>query len=97
MKENTNMDIVEREINPENPVFVFYIKTTNMSRLSGHECIERARKEYSYSNAECIFIGSDIDKVECIYFGSYGREKFTEVNDLILELRERMLKKKEGN
>jgi len=79
-------DQKREDINLDNPIFVCYINTTNLSRQRGFEILEQTREKLDvYNNITMWFIASDRDEIVCVYDG-WGRNRDSEIKDLINEI-----------
>lgn len=62
--------LFEKEINLENPIFVFYINVQGLSRQQAEELITQYQSGFgSITNIESWFFASNQTKVECIWTG----------------------------
>lgn len=78
------------ELNLENPIFVFYIDVSNMSRQSAEDYISHFKKTFCiYSNITSWIVASDITKVECVYDGK-SKIKDKELTNIISEINKRI-------
>ena len=78
------------ELNLDNPIFVFYVDVSNMSRQQAHEIIIRQQEAFNvYTNITNWIIASDRTEVVCIYDGKY-RNKDKELTQLIEEINTRI-------
>jgi hypothetical protein len=75
-----------KELDLDNPIFVFYLNVENRSRQSTAEYIENAQRHFDvYKNATMWFVAAKKDEVVCIYDG-WGRVRDSELKDLIEEI-----------
>lgn len=73
----------KQNLNLDNPIFVCYINTDNLTRQRGEELIEQTRKKLDvYSNATVWIISSNRDEIVCVYDG-WGRNRDEDLKDLI--------------
>lgn len=78
------------ELNLDNPIFVFYLDTQNMSRHMADELINRHKEAFDiYSNITTWIIASDKTEVKCIFDGKF-RNRDSELSDLIKEINNRI-------
>ena len=81
-----DMDQERKDINLDNPIFVCYINTTNLSRQRSVEVMEQTRSKLDvYNNVTMWFIAADRDEIVCVYDG-WGRNRDSEIKDLISEI-----------
>ncbi len=75
-----------KELDLDNPIFVFYLNVENRSRQSTEEYIENTQRHFDvYKNATMWFVAAKKDEVVCIYDG-WGRVRDSELKDLIEEI-----------
>ena len=80
----------KRELDLNNPIFVFYVNTTNLTRHSTEEYLQRIKKTFDiYQNITFWVIASDRTNIECVYDGKY-RNRDTEINNIIKEINNRI-------
>jgi len=80
-----------KELNLENPIFVFYINVDGLSPSRVASEVDNLSKSFSYTNATTWIIpgrGQE-NRVECIYDG-WGRNRDSELFDLIKEINKRI-------
>jgi len=78
------------ELDLNNPIFVLYLNTENLSRQRAEELIQHARKGFdNYSNITVWIISSNVSKMECLYDGGLKNRK-TELIELIKQINKRV-------
>jgi hypothetical protein len=78
------------ELNLENPIFALYVDIQNMSPQKANKYFEDVKKTfYIYNNVTTWIIGSNVNKVECVYDGK-SKIRIEELNNLIEELNTRI-------
>lgn len=76
----------DKELDLNNPIFVFYLNVDDKSPLATIEYIENYQKNFDiYKNATMWFVAAKKDEVVCIYDG-WGRIRDNELKDLIEEI-----------
>lgn len=79
------------ELDLNNPIFVYYINISGISRQKSEEVISQIIAQFSYSNVTMWIVPTTTSpsKIECVYDGKYkSREK--ELSDLIKKINERI-------
>lgn len=78
------------ELDLNNPIFVAYVDTVNMSRERAEEYLLRTKKMFDlYKNITVWVISSNQTKIECVYDGQC-RSRDMEISDLIKEINTRI-------
>ena len=78
------------ELDLNNPIFVAYVDTVNMSKQTAEEYLLRTKKIFDvYKNITVWVIASDETKIECVYDGQC-RTRDMEISDLIKEINTRI-------
>jgi hypothetical protein len=78
------------ELDLNNPIFVAYVDTVNMSRQMAEEHLLRTKKMFDvYKNITIWVIASNQTKIECVYDGQC-RTRDIEISDLIKEINTRI-------
>jgi len=78
------------ELDLNNPIFVAYVDTINLTRQAAEEHLYRSKKMFDvYKNITIWVIASNETKIECVYDGQ-GRNRDMEINDLIKEINTRI-------
>lgn len=78
------------ELDLNNPIFVAYVDTVNLTRQSAEEHLRMTKKMFDiYKNITVWVIASDETKIECIYDGQC-RTRDMEISDLIKEINTRI-------
>lgn len=78
------------ELNLDNPIFVFYLDVSNMSRQRVEEIILQHKTAFDiYSNITTWIIASDKTEVNCIFDGKY-RNRDSELSELVKEINKRV-------
>ena len=76
----------DKELDLNNPIFVFYLDVESKSPQSAQQHIENCQKHFNiYKNATMWFVAAKKDEVVCIYDG-WGRIRDNELKDLIEEI-----------
>jgi hypothetical protein len=79
-------DRERKNVNLDNPIFVCYINTTNLTRQGVIDVIDKTRNSIDiYNNVTMWFIAYDRDEIVCVYDG-WGRNRDSEIKDLISEI-----------
>ena len=74
------------ELDLNNPIFVAYVNTGNLTRQAAEEHLHRTKKMFGvYKNITTWVIASDETKIECVYDGQ-SRNRDVEISDLIKEI-----------
>jgi hypothetical protein len=74
------------ELDLNNPIFVAYVNTGNLTRQAAEEHLHRTKKMFGvYKNITTWVIASDETKIECVYDGQC-RTRDMEISDLIKEI-----------
>ena len=78
------------EIDLNNPIFVIYVDTLNVSRQVAEEHLYKTKKMFDvYKNITVWVLSSDENKVECVYDGQC-RQRDMEISGLIKEINTRI-------
>lgn len=78
------------ELDLNNPIFVAYVDTVNMSGQRAEEHLYRTKKMFDvYKNITIWVIASNETKIECVYDGQF-RNRDMEISDLIKEINTRI-------
>jgi hypothetical protein len=78
------------ELDLNNPIFVAYVDTKNLSRQTAEEHLYRTKKMFDvYKNITIWVIASNETKIECVYDGQ-GRNRDMEISDLVKEINTRI-------
>jgi len=78
------------ELDLNNPIFVAYVDTVNMSKQTAEEYLLRTKKIFDvYKNITVWVIASNETKIECVYDGQC-RTRDMEISDLIKEINTRI-------
>ena len=78
------------ELDLNNPIFVAYVDTVNMSGQRAEEHLYRTKKMFDvYKNITIWVIASNETKIECVYDGQC-RTRDIEISDLIKEINTRI-------
>ena len=78
------------ELDLNNPIFVAYVDTVNMSGQRAEEHLYRTKKMFDvYKNITIWVIASNETKIECVYDGQC-RTRDMEISDLIKEINTRI-------
>jgi hypothetical protein len=78
------------ELDLNNPIFVAYVDTKNLTRQVAEEHLYRSKKMFDvYKNITIWVIASNETKIECVYDGQ-GRNRDMEISDLIKEINTRI-------
>ena len=85
----------EKEIDLDNPIFVYYINIDGMSPQNANETIVRLNESWVFPNLTTWIVPrrEGETKIECIYDGAYDgrvRERSEELRELIEELNEKI-------
>ncbi len=86
-----NYQIEEKvDLDLNNPIFVAYVNTINLSAQRAEEYLYRTKKMFDcYKNITVWVIASDETKIECVYDGQC-RQRDMEISDLIKEINTRI-------
>ena len=78
------------EIDLNNPIFVIYVDTLNVSRQVAEEHLYKTKKMFDiYKNITVWVLSSNENKVECVYDGQC-RQRDMEISGLIKEINTRI-------
>jgi antirestriction protein len=78
------------ELDLNNPIFVAYVDTVNLTRQYAEEHLRNVKKMFDiYKNITVWVIASDETKIECVYDGQC-RTRDMEISDLIKEINTRI-------
>jgi hypothetical protein len=78
------------ELDLNNPIFVAYVDTVNLTRQAAEEHLYRTKKMFDvYKNITIWVIASNETKIECVYDGQC-RTRDMEISDLIKEINTRI-------
>ena len=78
------------ELDLNNPIFVAYVDTVNMTGQRAEEHLYRTKKMFDvYKNITIWVIASNETKIECVYDGQC-RTRDIEISDLIKEINTRI-------
>jgi antirestriction protein len=78
------------ELDLNNPIFVAYVDTKNLTRQAAEEHLYRSKKMFDiYKNITIWVIASNETKIECVYDGQF-RNRDMEISDLIKEINTRI-------
>jgi len=78
------------ELDLNNPIFVVYVDTINLTRQAAEEHLYRSKKMFDiYKNITIWVIASNETKIECVYDGQ-GRNRDMEISDLVKEINTRI-------
>jgi hypothetical protein len=78
------------ELDLNNPIFVAYVDTVNMTGQRAEEHLYRTKKMFDvYKNITIWVIASNETKIECVYDGQC-RTRDMEISDLIKEINTRI-------
>lgn len=83
--------IEEKEIDLDNPIFVYYINVYGLSRQSTEEQIQKLSDIFKYKNITTwiVPIAQGENKIECVYDGRI-KERSEELKFLIDEINEKV-------
>ena len=85
---NYQLEKIELDLN--NPIFVAYVNTSNLTRQAAEEHLCRTKKIFDvYKNITIWVIASNETKIECVYDGQC-RTRDIEISDLIKEINTRI-------
>ena len=74
----------------DNPIFVIYVNTENMTSSSAQRMMEETMKVFDvYENVTNWFIPSGESKIECVYEGKHNKHD-KELIKLITEINQRV-------
>ena len=74
------------ELDLNNPIFVAYVDTKNLTRQAAEEHLYRSKKMFDvYKNITIWVIASNETKIECVYDGQF-KNRDMEISDLIKEI-----------
>lgn len=80
----------KKELNLDNPIFVFYIKTEGMTAQREHDTMKIAHKMFDiYNNVTIWIVSSNENRVECIYDGK-SKIRSEEITHIIKEINNRV-------
>jgi hypothetical protein len=78
------------ELDLNNPIFVAYVDTKNLTRQAAEEHLYRSKKMFDvYKNITIWVIASNETKIECVYDGQF-RNRDMEISDLVKEINTRI-------
>ena len=78
------------ELDLNNPIFVAYVDTKNLTKQAAEEHLYRSKKMFDvYKNITIWVIASNETKIECVYDGQC-RNRDMEISDLIKEINTRI-------
>ena len=78
------------ELDLNNPIFVAYVDTKNLTKQAAEEHLYRSKKMFDvYKNITIWVIASNETKIECVYDGQF-RNRDMEISDLIKEINTRI-------
>ena len=78
------------ELDLNNPIFVAYVDTKNLTRQAAEEHLYRSKKMFDvYKNITIWVIASNETKIECVFDGK-GRNRDMEISDLVKEINTRI-------
>ena len=78
------------ELDLNNPIFVAYVDTKNLTKQAAEEHLYRSKKMFDvYKNITIWVIASNETKIECVYDGQ-GRNRDMEISDLVKEINTRI-------
>ena len=78
------------ELDLNNPIFVAYVDTKNLTRQAAEEHLHRTKRMFDvYKNITIWVIASDKTSIECVYDGQC-RSRDMEISDLIKEINTRI-------
>ena len=78
------------ELDLNNPIFVAYVNTSNLTRQAAEEHLHRTKKMFDvYKNITIWVIASDKTSIECVYDGQC-RTRDMEISNLIKEINTRI-------
>lgn len=83
--------IEEKEIDLDNPIFVYYINVYGLSRQSTEEQIQKLSDIFKYKNVTTWIVPrtEGETKIECVYDGRI-KERSEELKSLIEEINEKV-------
>jgi len=85
---NYQTEKIELDLN--NPIFVAYVDTVNLTRQAAEEHLYRTKKMFDiYKNITIWVIAANETKIECVYDGQC-RTRDIEISDLIKEINTRI-------
>lgn len=74
------------ELDLNNPIFVAYVDTKNLTKQAAEEHLYRSKKMFDvYKNITIWVIASNETKIECVYDGQF-KNRDMEISDLIKEI-----------
>lgn len=81
----------EKEIDLDNPIFVYYINVDGMSHQHANELIANIQENWKFSNVVTWIVPrrEGETKIECVYDGRV-KERSEELKELIEELNEKI-------
>ena len=78
------------ELDLNNPIFVAYVDTKNLTKQAAEEHLYRSKKMFDvYKNITIWVIASNETKIECVYDGQF-RNRDMEISDLVKEINTRI-------
>lgn len=78
------------ELNLENPIFTFYIKTDNLPHQQVNELVKNYQRAFaSYTNITTWIVPCDFTRVECVYDGK-SKIRNTEISRIVKEINKRV-------
>ena len=78
------------ELDLNNPIFVAYVDTKNLTRQAAEEHLYKSKKMFDvYKNITIWVIASNETKIECVYDGQF-RNRDMEISDLVKEINTRI-------
>ena len=92
---NSNIPMYQQEeekieLDLNNPIFVAYVDTKNLTRQAAEEHLYRSKKMFDvYKNITIWVIASNETKIECVYDGQF-RNRDMEISDLVKEINTRI-------
>lgn len=78
----------DKNLNLDNPIFVVYLNTENLSTSYKDEMIKSCQSAFSYGNATFWYICDNFSKIECVWKGR-SFEKM-ELSDLVEKINKRL-------
>jgi hypothetical protein len=83
--------IEEKEIDLDNPIFVYYVNVHGLSRQSTEEQIQKLTDIFKYKNVTTWIVprNEGETKIECVYDGRI-KERSEELKSLIEEINEKV-------
>lgn len=74
-----------KEINLNNPIFVYYFDSSNMPRQRVRDHIDKLSQELSYTNITFFIVPADYTKIECVY-NRYVNNQVNKLQKIIQEI-----------